>query len=400
MTNKRHLTLLKQDVKTWNCWRQENRRIKLDLSGTNLSALNLSGVDLSGVDLSGVDFRGTNLKCAYLKGANLYRACLINANLSGSDLSEVELTEANLTKANISSADLTNANLTKVTALLTNFKKSILTGACLENWQIDSNTNLEALVCDYFYGKGQNQQRYPQNEQENFVPGEYYQSIRNNFDYIDALVFANSHSPLNNQHIVEQSNNLIESIDNSWQEESENSQSQLTDSNIPTVDKRKQKDSIINLSLAFLLGIIVTIITVGKVFEQESTSSNSFIECDYSLLKQAEDAILIQDEESLKQAMKQLEEFDSPLGAFADEQCRETLYKVKYIYAISIKATKENNLLKAVEILCELPEQFYQKKKNKPWFTHWSNSFDYPNFPQQLAEYIKTNSCPADNYLN
>ncbi|MDJ0687263.1 MAG: pentapeptide repeat-containing protein [Xenococcaceae cyanobacterium MO_188.B32] len=457
MTNNRHLTLLKQDVKAWNCWRQENSRVNLDLSGTNLSNLNLSGVNLSGVNLSGVDLRKTNLKCAYLKGANLDRACLISANLNGSDLSEVDLTQADLTRADLSSADLTNANLTQVTALQTNFKKSILTGACLENWQINNLTNLEEIVCDYFYGKQEQQQRYPQDERQNFAPGEYYQIIRNNFNdsnYMDAIVIANNNSQssvpylekkerprkgflrkgtrsdagladdriprLNDRSTVEQSDNLVEeSIDDSWREESsvphlekagladdripqsENAPPKLIGSSIAAVDRVKQKkDSLVHLSIAFLLGIIVTILTFGQIFKQASTSSNSVINCDNSLLKRAEDAVFIQEEESLRQVMHELEEFNTPLGGFADEKCKQTLYKVQYVYAIHIKATKENNLLKAVKMLCELPEQFYQNRKHKPWFTRWVNSVDNPDFPQQLTEYLKANSCPAANYLN
>ena len=403
MTNIRHLTLLKHDVKAWNCWRQENREIELDFSGTNLSNLNLSGVNLSRVNLSRVNFRVTNLKCAYLKGANLYQACLISADLSGSDLSEVELTEANLTKADVSSANLHNANLTNVKAILTNFKKSILTGACIENWQIDSSTNLEELVCDYFYVKRQNQQRYPQDVQQNFAPGEYYQFIRNdlkNFNHIDAIVLANSNSKEKNQHIAEQNNDVIDPLDNSWEEESKKSLFKVISSGVSSFERIKQNHRLIYLSLAFLLGIIVIAIGFGRVFKKAPTSSENFITCDNSLLKQAEDAIFIRDENSLKQVMEKLEEFDSPLGGFADEQCRQTLYDVKYIYAIHVKANKEHNLLEAVKILCELPEQHYQKRKHKPWFLRWVNSFANTNFPQQLAEYIENNSCPAVNYLN
>ena len=438
MTNNRHLTLLRQDVKAWNCWRQENSRVNLNLSNLNLSNLNLSGVNLSGVNLSGVDLRKTNLKCAYLKGANLDRACLISANLSGSDLSKVNLTEANLTKANLSLANLADANLTQVTAFQTNFKKSILTGACLENWQIDRHTNLEELVCDYFYGKQQQQQRYPQDEQQNFAPGECDRIIRSNFDdsnYLDALVIANNNSQSHDRATAEPSNNLLEeSIDDNWKEESpvprlakaktrqansvrpremsagladdpipqsENEQSKLNGSSIADVDRAKQKKgSLVNFSIAFLLGIIVTLLTVGQIFKQASTSSDNVLSCNNSLLKRAEDAVFIQEEESLRQVMHELEEFDTPLGGFADEKCKQTLYKVKYVYAIHIKATKENNLLEAVEMLCELPEQFYQNRKHKPWFTRWVNSVENPDFPQQLAEYLKANSCPAATYLN
>ena len=400
MTNNRHLTLLKHDVKAWNYWRQENSEIELDFSEANLSNLNLSGVNLSRVNLSRVDLSGTNLKCADLKGANLHKACLANANLSGSDLSEVKLTEANLTRADISYANLENANLTNVNALVTNFKNSILTGACLENWQIDNNTNLEALVCDYFYGKQQKKLRYPQNEYQNFAPGEYYRFIRNDFNALDALVATNNNSKENKQQISAQKNNILEPGEDNWREEAENLEENLIDSNDSSPEKKKQSKSIIHLSLALAFGIIVVGISLGQLFNKTSTSSDSFITCDPSLLKQAKDAIFIRDEGKLKNLMKQLEEFNSPLGGFADEQCRQTLYDLKYTYAIQVKATKENNLLGAVEILCELPEQYYQQSNHKPWFARWINTYSNTNFPQQLEEYVENNGCPAATYLN
>lgn len=418
MTKRRHLTLLKQDVKIWNSWRQENSNIKLDFSDANLSDLNLSGANLSEINLSGVDFQGTNLRCAYLKRANLYQACLVNANLSGSDLSEAELTEANLTNADVSDANLKDADLTNSSALCTNFKNSIFTGVCLENWQIDSSTNLEKLACDYFYAKSKKQQRYPQDEKQNFAPGEYYRFISTSSDDRDVLILTDDNSQENIPKAIQGNNDAAELLDDLWAEEplapslerSDSSRKRLlpsnhlsshaTNSNIAQSDRVERKNSIIQLSLAFVFGIILTAIALGQIFEKTPRVSDNFMSCDRKLIKQARDAIFVRDEANLKQIMTLLEDFNSPLGGFADEKCRETLYEIKYTYAIEIKANQEHNLLEAVELLCELPEQYYQNKEHQPWFSRWVNTFANTNFPQQLADYVEVHGCPAADYLN
>ena len=187
----------------------------------------------------------------------------------------------------------------------------------------------------------------------------------------------------------------------SW-EESEKSSFKAILPGVSFVEKIKSTKMFLYLSLAFFLGAIGTILLFWQILKKApiSKSSNDFISCDNSLLKQAENAIFILDEASLKQAMQQLEEFNTPLGGFADKRCKQALYEVKYAYAIHIKANKEQNLLEAVEILCDLPEQYYQENEHKPWFLRWGNSFANTNFPQQLEEYIETNGCPAANYLS
>ena len=82
----------------------------------DFSQMNLAGTDLSYINLQGVN----------LKGANLIRA-----NLQGSDLSD--------------------ANLTLVQGLGTNFRQATLTGACVQGWAIDHDTDLAEVDCQYVY---------------------------------------------------------------------------------------------------------------------------------------------------------------------------------------------------------------------------------------------------------
>ncbi|MBV5343671.1 pentapeptide repeat-containing protein, partial [bacterium] len=88
---------LRQGVKVWNKWREENPSIEINLTEANLSNINLSSANLSAVNLH---------------RANLRKANLSKANLIASDLSEANLNGASLSKANISEADLSGVDIT------------------------------------------------------------------------------------------------------------------------------------------------------------------------------------------------------------------------------------------------------------------------------------------------
>ena len=53
MANRKHLTLLKQGVGTWNAWRRMNPRVRPNLSGASLFGASLCGADLREADLRG-----------------------------------------------------------------------------------------------------------------------------------------------------------------------------------------------------------------------------------------------------------------------------------------------------------------------------------------------------------
>lgn len=144
--------------------------IDADLSFANLSGANLSGANLSGADLSFAKLDGVNLKNANLFEAKLVEADLPNSNLANADLGSVNLTDANLSHTNIDSASLysaiaiganfSNANLSNVALIRTqalgaNFTNASLTGVCLEDWNINSATKLDGVVCTYVYLKSE-----------------------------------------------------------------------------------------------------------------------------------------------------------------------------------------------------------------------------------------------------
>ena len=161
MAHHEHVAIVRRGVKCWKRWRQENPHIKPDLCGANLSGIYLIGANLSEVDLTaanlsnakliGADFRSANLSRANLSRADLFAADLRNTDLSRADLFAADLRRADLSRANLSMANLNRVQLSEVQARETNFSQALLTGACIEDWQIDSQTNFFKVRCSYLY---------------------------------------------------------------------------------------------------------------------------------------------------------------------------------------------------------------------------------------------------------
>ena len=217
--------LIRQGTDSWNKWREKNPEADVILSeaklsgaklsgaklsganlseakliGVNLSAADLSkanlswaevmvaalsGVDLTGADLTGADLTGADLTGADLTGADLDRADLSGANLSGANLSGANLSGANLNRANLSGAVLNAANLTRTQALETIFTEAELTGAHIEDWNINRATKLNKVICDYVYLKPDQKERRPHNG--NFAPGEFTKLFQKALETIDLI---------------------------------------------------------------------------------------------------------------------------------------------------------------------------------------------------------------------
>jgi uncharacterized protein YjbI with pentapeptide repeats len=112
MADEEHLAVLRQGSEAWNAWREQNPKVRPDLSRSYLYRADLSGVDLSGVNLS-----RANLSEAILywdpPGRTVSEAIgvLYGADLSGADLSRADLSRANLTWADLFEANLSGARL-------------------------------------------------------------------------------------------------------------------------------------------------------------------------------------------------------------------------------------------------------------------------------------------------
>ncbi|MGB3403053.1 MAG: pentapeptide repeat-containing protein [Microcoleaceae cyanobacterium] len=177
MANPEHLKTLKYGITNWNRWRRTHlHKTPPDLSGADLRKADLREIDLRGVNLSKADLRGANLSEADLTKANLSNVDLKEANLSNADFSNADLTETYLNRSNLSEADFRGANLSGAN----------LNKVCIENWKINAETNLKNIKCDYIFRKlgttpgfeYRFEQRYPQQEDEIFEPGEFEKLVR------------------------------------------------------------------------------------------------------------------------------------------------------------------------------------------------------------------------------
>ncbi len=148
MANPEHLAKLKEGVKAWNQWREQNPEIRPDLVAADLHSAQLGGANLREADLFRVflslaqlveadlgkaDLRKADLSKANLHSANLRRACLFRVNLGQAHLREVDLSKANLVRADLYGADLSGANLSEAdlrgaTLVSTNLEGANLTG--------------------------------------------------------------------------------------------------------------------------------------------------------------------------------------------------------------------------------------------------------------------------------
>jgi hypothetical protein len=131
MANEEHLAILKQGVKLWNRWREENPGTIPDLREAELSGADLREADLSGAVLSGAVLRMADLRGAVLRMADLSWSELSGADLSVADLSLADLRVAHLSRADLRGAELSRANLSGTELDSANLSGANLSGAVL-----------------------------------------------------------------------------------------------------------------------------------------------------------------------------------------------------------------------------------------------------------------------------
>ena len=132
MANAEQLSILKQGVKAWNKWRNENFRIGVDLTNADLIGAKLSEVNLSGASLMAANLPGADLRGADLSEAKLYGAYLEQANLSGANLRRADLREATIRSADLRDADLRGVSLHYAVLAGTDLRGADLRGTNLE----------------------------------------------------------------------------------------------------------------------------------------------------------------------------------------------------------------------------------------------------------------------------
>ena len=161
-----------------------------DLSEADLKVADLRDANLSGVNLSEADLRDANLSGVNLSEADLSEADLRDANLSGVNLSGVNLSGFNLSGTNLSGANLSRVNLKRSQSLETNFAGATLTGACIEDWNINTKTNLDNVKCDYIFLRTEDEnffERRPHQEDKVFEPGDFERLVRKAQETVDLI---------------------------------------------------------------------------------------------------------------------------------------------------------------------------------------------------------------------
>ncbi|MGK7931942.1 MAG: pentapeptide repeat-containing protein [Microcystaceae cyanobacterium] len=122
------------------------------------------------------------------EGINLFKANLRGAYLQSANLQAANLTQADISEATLQYANLKDANLTQVNAVNTNFGHVLLTGACIEAWNIDSTTLLDNIDCQYVYFLNGKKERRP--SYGDFQAGEFSKRLKQVLDTV-ILIFHN-----------------------------------------------------------------------------------------------------------------------------------------------------------------------------------------------------------------
>ena len=135
-----------------------------NLNEATLSRAMLRRAKMIQADLSEANLNEANLQETNLRRADFTEACLANASLVGVCLSEANLTRADFNQADLTRANLTDANLKNAQAKNANFNQSQLTGACLENFQINLQTSFEKVICRYLYLEHCRKNRVPRHQ--------------------------------------------------------------------------------------------------------------------------------------------------------------------------------------------------------------------------------------------
>ncbi|NEQ54411.1 MAG: pentapeptide repeat-containing protein, partial [Leptolyngbya sp. SIO3F4] len=172
-----------QEAKLQGANLQKAYLVKANLKSANLSWGRLQKANLTGADLSQAILCDANLTQAYLLRASLAGADLRQANLKQAICEETQFLETKLGSASFYKADATGASFYKADAIGANFQKAILTGACIEDWNINSATSLEDVVCEHVYLKENAQERRPHGG--SFQPGEFTQRFQKFLETVD-----------------------------------------------------------------------------------------------------------------------------------------------------------------------------------------------------------------------
>jgi hypothetical protein len=151
VANEEHLKILKQGVKVWNRWREDNPEIKPDLSGTELYKLNLEGANLNSTNLldtsiSDCNLSNINLNTARLERSTLFNVRLVEANLRGSMIFHTNFNLlSNLEKAILANTQISNVKFYSTNLENTDFSNAVMWQNSFSNVDLSLAKGLESV---------------------------------------------------------------------------------------------------------------------------------------------------------------------------------------------------------------------------------------------------------------
>ena len=189
-------------ISTWGNTSYYNQ----DLSNANFRGANLANIDLrakkfyrtcfqdaTGLERARVDSRYLDLEItkvqkllthSYSEDKKFCELNLRGAYLQNADMRDFNLTDSELTGADLQGADLRGSILVRTQLTDVNFTRAQLTGICIKDWSVNSQTDFTEVECDYVYREidpqGNPIDRFPINR--NFEPREFeslYQEVGN-----------------------------------------------------------------------------------------------------------------------------------------------------------------------------------------------------------------------------
>lgn len=224
-----YIALLIRKGNTQDIWIHNFAVIYSCLKGTNFQNSNLASANFTKARLKSTDFRNANLK-----HVRWYKATMLNqVRTKKTYLNDFEVRKwitggvgnKNFDNKNLQGINLQGINLINASFINTDLSDAILsdttiTGACIQDWNINSETRLDNVICDYVYLKSGQRERRPSDKSRNFQPGEFAKLVSKSLNSVD-LIFrkgvnwkAVAYSLKNTQVLNQDTPLAIQSIEN------------------------------------------------------------------------------------------------------------------------------------------------------------------------------------------
>jgi uncharacterized protein YjbI with pentapeptide repeats len=113
---------------------------------------------------------------------------LSDQHLAYVQFQHAKLEGADLTRSNLQGARLDYANLSNAKTGGTNLRGATLTGACIQNWTVNSDTQFDDLTCDYIYLTPDQDKQNRRPLSGNFEPGDFEKLVDKFADTLDFIL--------------------------------------------------------------------------------------------------------------------------------------------------------------------------------------------------------------------